>query len=160
MSTPEVSPLARALGSLPTGLYVVSSRSGERPLGFIGSFVMQQGIAPPVVSVAVGRDREHLKAIRESGRFALSILDEESSKVMSAFFKKYDGDQTPFDHVEHSDSPSGLPILTGALAWLECKLIGEHELDDHIVVFGTVEAGDKPREGSPSIHLRKNGLGY
>ena len=33
-------------------------------------------------------------------------------------------------------------------------------MGDHVVVFGTVEAGEKLRDGEPSIHLRKNGLAY
>lgn len=160
MSNTDPSPLARALGSLPTGLYIVTTNGEAGPLGFVGSFVMQQGLEPPVVSVAVGRDREHLAAMRSAGRFAISILDESSQGSMGAFFKKYEGDATPFDQLNTATSPGGMTVLSDALAWFECELTGEHETGDHVVVFGRVVEGDKAREGSPSIHLRKNGLGY
>lgn len=155
-----LSPLAMALGRMPTGLYIVSTLDGATPLGFLGSFVMQASIEVPQVLVAVGRDREHLHAMRASGRFALSILDAGSQKSMGAFFKKYEGSETPFDHVATSLSPAGLPVLSEALAWLECELSGEFDAGDHVVVFGKVVAGEQLHEGDPSIHLRKNGLGY
>ena len=156
----ELTPLARALGRIPTGLYIVATRDSGKPLGFVGSFVVQVGFEPPTVCVAVGRDRDHLSAIREQGRFALSVLDRDSSGLMGPFFMQYEDDETAFDHVEHTDSPGGMPILSGALAWLDCAVTGEHEAGDHVVVFGTVENADLLREGDPSVHLRKNGLSY
>ena len=156
----EISPLAQALGRMPTGLYIVSTLDGDSALGFLGSFVMQASIEVPQVSVAVGQGREHLAAIKKSGRFAISILDAGSQKSMGAFFKKYEGGESAFDHVEHKPSPAGLPVLTESLAWFECEFSGEFDAGDHVVVFGKVVAGEQLHEGEPSIHLRKNGLGY
>jgi flavin reductase (DIM6/NTAB) family NADH-FMN oxidoreductase RutF len=153
----DLSPVAQALGRMPTGLYLVTTRDGEAPLGFVGSFVMQAGFEPPTIMVAIGSDRDHLAAIRASGRFAVSILDEASKGLMSAFFGK---DGSPFDAVQHADSPGGMPVFPEALAWLDCKLSGEHALGDHVAVFGTVEAAERLRDADPSIHLRKNGLSY
>lgn len=153
-------PLALALGRIPTGLYVVTTLLDGRPLGFVGSFVMQVGFAPPSVSVAVAKGREHLAAIRAQGRFAVSVLDAASQGLMGAFFKKPEAGRSPFDTLEHRASPAGLPILAGALAWLDCRVTGEHGLGDHVVVFGEAEHGELLRAGDPAVHLRKNGLGY
>jgi flavin reductase (DIM6/NTAB) family NADH-FMN oxidoreductase RutF len=162
MTETELSPLARALGRVPTGLYVVTTTAEDgAPLGFVGSFVVQVGFDPPSVCVAVGHGRAPLAAMRATKRFALSILDAHSAKAMGAFFKRYEGEDTPFDHVAHAPaSGDGPPVLTEALAWLDCRVTGEHELADHVVVFGAVTAGGQTREGDPSVHLRKNGLGY
>lgn len=160
MADTELTPLALALGRVPTGLYIVTTLDGDTPVGFVGSFVMQNGLEPPVLSVAVGKARGPLAPLRANGRFAVSVLDAESQGVMSAFFRKYEDGQTPFDKLEVEHAPGGSPVLTKALAWLECRITGEHELDDHIVLFGEVEAGSQAREGAPSLHLRKNGLGY
>jgi flavin reductase (DIM6/NTAB) family NADH-FMN oxidoreductase RutF len=153
------SPLARALGRIPTGLYVVTTRTADAALGFVGSFLMQVGFAPPTVSIAIARERSHLPAIRSAGRFAVSILSGADPALMAPFFRREPG-RSPFDAVEHRPSPTGLPILAGALAWLDCRVSGEHETGDHVVVFGIAEHGELLREGDPSIHLRKNGLGY
>ncbi|MFT5288207.1 MAG: flavin reductase (DIM6/NTAB) family NADH-FMN oxidoreductase RutF [Planctomycetota bacterium] len=159
-STPPPSHLALSLGRMPTGLYLVTTKTPDGPVGFIGSFVMQMGFKPPTLCVGVGKERGPLAAMRAHGSFAVSILDAKSQGLMGAFFKKYEDGSGPFDQVEHKAAPSGAPIITGALAWMDCSISGEHELDDHVVVFGTVEAGELLREGDPSIHLRKNGLSY
>jgi flavin reductase (DIM6/NTAB) family NADH-FMN oxidoreductase RutF len=138
---------------------VTTLRSGQ-PLGFVGSFLMQASFEPPAVSVAIARGREHLAAIRAHGRFAVSVLDGASQGLMGAFFKRHEPPRTPFDGLEHQPSPGGLPILSAALAWLECRTSGEHESGDHVIVIGTVEHGALLRNGDPAIHLRKNGLGY
>ena len=148
----DISPLAQALGRIPTGLYIVSTRHG----GTLGSFLMQVGFAPPTVCVAVGTGRGALEAIRGSGRFGVSILDAESRGLMAPFFKS----EAPFDEVEHQDAPGGSPVLTGALAWFECEVTGEHDAGDHVVVFGTAVSGAQHRAGDSATHLRKNGLGY
>lgn len=158
--SPAHTSLALALGRIPTGLYVVSTLQESRPLGFVGSFVMQVGFEPPTVLVAIARGREHLEAIRGTGRYAVSILDSVSQDLMGPFFKRHGPGRSPFDEVEHVKSPAGLPVLTGALAWIECAVASEHEGGDHVVVFGTVEHGELLRPGDPAVHLRKNGLAY
>lgn len=160
MSQPELSPLALALGRIPTGLYIVSAREGPRPIGFVGSFVMQVGLEPPVVCVAVGRSRGPLEALRAGKHFGLSVLDPQSGGLMKHFFKKPTEGASVWDGLAHSEAPGGSPVLDDALAWLECLVCGEHALADHVVLFGEVVAGELRRAGDPSIHLRKSGLGY
>lgn len=159
MSSPLTS-VALALGRIPTGLYVVTTLQDGRPMGFVGSLLMQVGFAPPVLAVAVAKEREHLDAIRVHGRFAVSVLDGDSQALMSPFFKRHAAGSSPFDQVRHQATPAGLPVLSGALAWLECRVTGEHATGDHVVVFGETEHGELLRPGDPSIHLRKNGLSY
>jgi len=154
------SPLARALGSIPSGLYVVTTLKDDRPSGFLGSFVMQAGFEPPMVSVAIGLDRPHLADIRASGRFALSVLDPTSRGLMTPFLRRIQAPATPFDGLALGRTAKGSVVLTDALAWLDCELRGEHPSGDHVVVFGEVVEASLLREGDPSTHVRKNGLGY
>jgi flavin reductase (DIM6/NTAB) family NADH-FMN oxidoreductase RutF len=121
---------------------------------------MQVGFSPPVVSVAIGQSREHLAAIRANGRFCVSVLDGASQKLMGPFLKRHEPGRSAFDQLEHRPSPAGLPVLAGALAWLDCRVSGEHATGDHVVVFGLVEHGELLRPGDPAVHLRKSGLEY
>jgi len=148
------------LGRIPTGLYVVTAKTPERPWGFVGSFLVQVAFDPPTIGLAIGRQRPHLEAIRAAGRFAVSILDGASRPLMGPFFKRYPEGGSPFDELEHRPAPGGAPILDGALAWLDCSVAGEHAAGDHVVVFGRVEAGACLRPGDPAIHVRSDGLAY
>ncbi len=160
MADATPSPLARALGRIPTGLYLVTTPSPEGPLGFLGSFVMQVGLEPPVVCVAVGHARAHLEAIRASGTFGVSVLDGASKGLMNRFFGKLPDGEGPFDGQRLAHGALGSPLFEDALATFECRLTGEHDAGDHVVLFGEVTEGRLAREGDPAVHLRKNGLGY
>ena len=160
MPDTDLSPLAKALGRVPCGLYIVTTRADGRPIGFLGSFVMQVGLDPPTLCVAVGKGRAHLEAMRTSGRFALSQLDKHSARLMTSFLKKPADGASPFDGLALRRTPGGSTVLTDALAWLECEVRGEHDAGDHVVVFGQVVDGELLREGDPRVHLRKDGLGY
>ena len=160
MADAAASPVARALGRIPSGLFIVTTTRDDRPIGFLGSLVMQMGFAPPTVAVAVGRDRPHLADMRQSGRFALSILDAASRGLMTPFLRKLTPGATPFDGLTVAKTAAGTPVLGGALAWLDCRITGEHATGDHVVVFGEVVEGALLRDGDPSTHLRKNGLDY
>ena len=160
MADTEPTPLAQALGRIPTGLYIVSTLEDGKPVGFVGSFLMQVGLEPPVVCVAVGKARGPLEALRATGRFGVSILDGESQGVMGRFFGKLEDGESPFDTLDVAQGRGGSPVLSAALAWFECRVTGEHEVGDHVVLFGEVEDGSQARAGDPSVHLRKNGLGY
>jgi flavin reductase (DIM6/NTAB) family NADH-FMN oxidoreductase RutF len=156
-----LSDLARALGRIPTGLYVAATRTGGAPVGFVASLLVQTGFDPPTVALAVARARPHLAALRASQRFAVSILDAQSRGLMGAFFKAYPPGRGPFDQVENDAAPGGSPVLRGALAWLECEVSGEYDGGgDHVVLFARVTHGRVARPGDPAVHLRKNGLDY
>ncbi len=160
MPDAQITPLASALGRLPAGLYIITTLKDGQPLGFVGSFLAQTGLEPPRLCVAIGKGRDHLEALRETGSFTVSILDKSSSAVMGAFFKPAPEGKTHYDGLETAQAPSGIPVIATALAWLDCKACGEFNGGDHIVVFGEVTAGEQLREGDPLIHLRKNGLSY
>jgi flavin reductase (DIM6/NTAB) family NADH-FMN oxidoreductase RutF len=160
MPSTEHPPLSRALGRIPSGLYVVTTVADGAPLGFLGSFVQQVGFEPPTLVVAVGRERPHLEAIRSFGWFALSVLDPASKGLMAPFFRSLPPGQSPFDDVATATTPEGLATLADALAWIECRVLGEHPAGDHVVVFGEAVRGQMTRDGEPLVHLRRNGFSY
>ena len=160
MADPVTSPVARALGRIPSGLFIVTTLRDRRPVGFLGSFVMQVGFEPPMVCVAVGKQRPQLEDMRAWERFSLSILDPSSRGSMTPFLRKLSGGSSPFDGLEVASASSGTPVLAGCLAWVDCKIRGEFETGDHVVIFGEVVEGALLREADPSVHVRKSGLGY
>jgi flavin reductase (DIM6/NTAB) family NADH-FMN oxidoreductase RutF len=159
MTRPEPNPIARALGRIPSGIFIVTATHERKPVGFVGSFVMQMGFEPPTVCVAVAKDRKQLDDLRAGGRFALSILDAQSRKLMASFLK-YGDDGTAFDHMKVGRTRSGLPVILDALAWVDCVIRGEHATGDHVVLFGEVVEGAVLRDGEPCVHVRKDGLAY
>lgn len=156
----DPSPLARALGRFPSGLFILTTEAPDGPIGFLASFCQQVGFEPPTVAVAVGRQRGPLEAIRSAGSFALSVLDSSSKGCMAPFFGKVPDGEGPFDVLAHSRPEGPCVVLDDALAWVQAEVVGEHALEDHVVIFGKATAGGVRRDGEPLVHLRKNGLSY
>lgn len=160
MSRTEHPPLARALGRVPSGLYIVTAVGDEGPMGFLGSFVQQVGFEPPTLVVAVGQDRAHLAAMRRSGAFAVSVLDSASKGLMAQFYKPAAQGSDPFGGLATLRTPKGQWVLADALAWIECQVVGEQDVGDHVAVFGRATEGALHREAEPLVHLRRNGFSY
>lgn len=154
------SPLSRALGRVPAALYVVSTLRAGEPVGFVGSLVQQVGFEPPMLCLAVAREREPLRDLRACGRFSLSLLDAASRSRIGPFLKHAAPGSSPFDGLALGRTPAGLPYLAEGLAWFDCRIVSEHEGGDHVVLFAVVEAAATLREGEPHVHLRRNGLAY
>src|SRR5215472_10277176 len=68
----EHSPLALALGRVPSGLFILTVRREGRATGMLASWVQQAGFEPPMLTVAVQRDRYVGDWIAVSGRFVLN----------------------------------------------------------------------------------------
>ncbi len=157
----QLSAIAQALGRIPSGLFIVTTTGSSGTTGFVASFVQQVGFDPPTIAIAVNRERGPLQAIRENGRFSLSLLDKSSSGLMGRFFSKLKDGETPFDGQPIHTTAAGSSVFSDALAWYDCKLLENgYDNGDHHVLFGVVEEADLSHEGDPLIHLRKNGLDY
>jgi flavin reductase (DIM6/NTAB) family NADH-FMN oxidoreductase RutF len=160
MERPEPNAIATALGRIPSGLFIVTTRLDGERLGFLGSLVQQVGFVPPVVCIAMAKDRPQSTSFAKAGRFALSILDEESVGLRSVFLKRLPEGQSPFEGLNVGEAASGSPVLLDALAWIDCRIVARHDTADHAVFFGEVVEAQVLRAGRSHVHLRKNGLSY
>ena len=59
----DVPPWAAALGRIPSGLFVLTARNGERETGMLASWVQQCSFTPPCVSVALRKGRELIPVV-------------------------------------------------------------------------------------------------
>jgi flavin reductase (DIM6/NTAB) family NADH-FMN oxidoreductase RutF len=80
------------------------------------------------------------EAISAAQSFGVSILSAEQREVARYFadWRRPRG-KAQFDSMDCVDGPlTGSPLLTGCLAWLECKLVSVYEGGDHSIFLGEV----------------------
>ena len=135
-----------ALRSFAAGVTVVTTRDPEgHPSGLTASAFTSVSLEPPLVLVCVDHGATAHPDFRACGRFAVNVLRREQ-EALSRQFAASGGDK--FRGVPHHDGKSGLPLLDGALATLECRLVDAHEAGDHTIFIGEVEvasvAGGRP----------------
>lgn len=131
-----------AFWNMSYGVYVVSTLDGDRPTGCIANSAMQITSSPATVAISINHDNYTNGCIAKNGKFAISILTEQSdSELIGRFGFQSGKDVNKFDGVDFAEK-AGIPVVTDACAYLVCKVIQTMETDTHTVFLGEVIAAD------------------
>lgn len=150
-----------ALGRLPSGLFILTARQGERATGLLVSWVQQAGFDPPMLTVALRRDRFVTDWVAASGRFALSQVAAGDKSLLRHFARGFEPDAPAFDGLDLAPISAGGPILARALTYLDAEVSGQVDSGDHRVVLGRIIGGAVlDGEGHPMVHVRRDGSHY
>jgi flavin reductase (DIM6/NTAB) family NADH-FMN oxidoreductase RutF len=153
----------RVLWSLPTGLFVVGSRSGERRKLMTANWVMQVAVTPKLVAVSVERGSVTASLVEDGGGFSVSVLSRSDRALVRRFVKPVEeivtngaGAAETMQGVPVLELAGGLPRLEAAVAWLACRVrhTGDWAGSDdtprasHILFVGeVVDAGERVEAG-------------
>jgi flavin reductase (DIM6/NTAB) family NADH-FMN oxidoreductase RutF len=116
----------------------------------VGTFT-SISLDPPLVGFFPSKDSRSWPRIAESGRFCVNILGTHQIDLCKHFASKIDD---KFADLSHGVSPSGLPLIDQAVAWIDCRIDSVQEIGDHYFVVGSVEAMGKAESANPLIFLR------
>jgi 3-hydroxy-9,10-secoandrosta-1,3,5(10)-triene-9,17-dione monooxygenase reductase component len=147
----EPSLFRSALGQFCTGVTIVTSHDGTAPAGFACQSFAALSLDPPLVLFCPSRKSRTWPMIEATGTFAVNVLAEDQ-RDLSAVFGAPGTDK--FAGLDWSPSPSGAPLLAGALTWIDCALETVHDGGDHRVVIGRVTALGDLRDGRPLLFHR------
>lgn len=114
--------LAAALGRIPSGLFVVTCREGQRETGLLASFVQQCSFVPPLVSLAVKVGRAVLDWLEPGKQFTINILDETQTDMIAHFGRGFGLDENPFEELEVERSEEWGAVLRDCLAYLHVRV--------------------------------------
>lgn len=154
--------LDKALGRLSGGLYIITARKGNLSSAMLASWVAQASFEPLGVSIAVAKDRAIESLMQVGDRFVLNILEEGNySHLMRHFLKRFAPGQDRFEGINTQPAQNGSPILTDALAYLECQVMSRMDAGDHWIVYSSIDTGRVSKEnGMTAVHHRKVGNHY
>jgi flavin reductase (DIM6/NTAB) family NADH-FMN oxidoreductase RutF len=156
-----ISGLGQALGRIPSGLYILTVEHGERATGMLASWVQQAGFDPPMVTVAIRRDRHVADWVAASGKFTLNQLAIGSKALIRHFGRGFEPDAPAFEGVPLRHDARGGPVLAGAMAYLDAEVAGELATGDHrIFVARVVDGALLQPDAEPLVHVRTNGFHY
>ena len=154
--------LETALGRISSGLYIITAKKGEITGAMLASWVSQASFEPLGLTIAVAKDRAIESLMQVGDRFVLNVLEEGNYQgLMKHFLKRFPPGADRFAGVKTQPAENGSPILTDALAFMECEVASRMECSDHWIVYSTVDNGrvSKP-EALTAVHHRKVGNYY
>jgi flavorubredoxin/flavin reductase (DIM6/NTAB) family NADH-FMN oxidoreductase RutF len=154
--------LEKALGRISNGLYIITTRKDDVNGAMLASWVAQASLQPLGFTVAVAKDRAIDSLMQVGDKFVLNVLEEGNyQELKKHFLKRLVPGADRFAGVKTQTAKNGSPILTDALAYMECEIVSSIECSDHWLLYCTVADGrvSKP-EGLTAVRHRKVGTYY
>jgi 3-hydroxy-9,10-secoandrosta-1,3,5(10)-triene-9,17-dione monooxygenase reductase component len=134
--TPDARTFRDAFGRFATGVALITAAPDGEPTGLIVNSLTSVSLEPPLVSFSPSRSSLTWSRMRRAGRFGVNVLGRQHGH----FAKR----ATPpgadrFAGLDWQLGEGGVPLLTDALAALECEIVAEHRAGDHWIVVGRVD---------------------
>ena len=147
--SPEVD--RRVFGDLSYGLYIVTSRDGDRLNGQIVNTVIQVTSDPPRVAVIINKKNLTHEYISKSKVFGVSVLDESTPmKFLGPFGFRSGRDMNKFKEVEFKEGTTGCPLVTEhAISLLEAEVFDQIDLGSHTIFVGDTVYSEVLKDGQP-----------
>jgi flavin reductase (DIM6/NTAB) family NADH-FMN oxidoreductase RutF len=149
----------RVLWAMPSGLYVVGSAAGRRANLMTANLAIQVAVSPKLVGVAIDTSSLTHELVTAGGSFTLSFLAREDRSVVRHFVKP-----VPEDHIVRHGAEvvsmageavevhaTGAPVLSRAVAWLDCATRRRVDLGSHDLFVGEVVAVGGPEGDVPPV---------
>ena len=149
-----------SLRKIPHGVYVIGVKQDSKLNAFTGTWLTQVSFTPPLVALGIKRDSHSLDMVRTDRVFSVNMLGKGHKAIAEHFVKPASTGGEKLSGVGYRLGKTGAPILTEAIAYLECEVREiANELGDHAVVIGeVVEAGVHRDE--PALTLMDTGWHY
>lgn len=154
MSRPDIDAtlFRQLLGRFATGVTVLTTKDGRGvPVGMTASSLASVSLVPPLVSVCVDVSAEMHRALSASGDFVINILAAHQEALSRRFAEE--PAETRFHGIPWRQTATGLIVLDGALAHIECERHADFPLGDHTLFVGRVTGG-ATSEGEPLLYFR------
>jgi len=125
-----------ALGRYATGVAFVTAAPDGEPTGLIINSLTAVSLDPRLISFSPARNSLTWSRMRRTGHFGVNVLGRQHERFARG--------ATPpgadrFANIDWKPGPSGVPLVTDALATLECEIVAQHPAGDHWIVVGHVD---------------------
>ncbi len=140
-----------ALYRFASGVTVVTTKDKKgNYFGITVSAFCSVSLEPPLVLICIDKKTGSHHAFTESRAFVVNFLREDQQQISQHFASPM---PDKFSSINYRESIHGLPVLSDALAVLECRLIYSYEGGDHTIFVGEVER-TSISDGNPLIYFQ------
>lgn len=126
----------KVMGNFATGVTIVTIQDQKgNPYGLTVNAFTSVSLNPVLVLVCLSDQLSGRELFQKESQFAVNILAQDQQDLSDHFAKSgTDRSKGPF-----STGKTGVPVLEGVLAQLECELVSEFPGGDHTIILGEVK---------------------
>src|SRR3989442_1611538 len=143
--------LREVMRRFPAPVAVVTTAVGGERFGLTVGSLVSLSLEPQLVGISIGKDSSSHEPIRRAGGWAVSLLSGAQAEVARHFARSGIPPVALWIGIDVRDGSRG-PLVDGALGWLECKTVSEHEAGDHTVFVGEVESIETGAPGEGLVY--------
>jgi flavin reductase (DIM6/NTAB) family NADH-FMN oxidoreductase RutF len=150
----------KVMGHFATGVTVVTVLYDDRPRGITVNALTSVSLEPPLVVIAIDRRRRITPSLRAAGRFAVNVLGEQQQRLSDCFAgAAMEPGVEEFCGAAWHPGETGLVLLDGAIATLECTVERTVSAGDHDMYIARVDALDTTEaHAQPLLYYRRRYL--
>jgi flavin reductase (DIM6/NTAB) family NADH-FMN oxidoreductase RutF len=128
-----------AMRHLAGGVSVITVGRGKEITGMTVTSVSSLSVDPPTLIVSINRESSSWPLLKRHGVFGVNILTSDQLDIAERFTGKggLNGAER-FAGAEWTTRASGVPLLAGALAAIDCEVEDIVERHSHAIVIGRV----------------------
>lgn len=144
--------LRAMMARFATGVTVVTARHGPLLAGMTANAIASISINPPLMLASIGERSETHGAITNSHSFAISVLAATQRPVAECFAQSTTAAKLQrFCDAPWHEGETGSPILDGAIAYFDCRLVARHAGGDHSIFIGEIVGAGYDEAAEPLI---------
>jgi flavin reductase (DIM6/NTAB) family NADH-FMN oxidoreductase RutF len=146
-----------AFSALVHGVYVVTTKSGDRVNGMTAAWVSQVSLKPLLIVASIAPPRYSHDLIKASGVFAINVLASGQIDLGKRFGYKSGRKVDKFAGLDYITAATGAPILPQAYAYFDLRLVDAFAAGDHTLFVGEVlDAKILHPEASPLVFKKSD----
>jgi len=123
-----------ALGRFGTGVTIVTTSDGDKPLGITVNSFSSVSLDPALVLWSVAKTSYRYDHFKSASHYAIHVLDHKQADLAMQFAK----DAQSFSECDWLLSDAGVPLIEHCNARFECQRVSVHDGGDHSIVVGKV----------------------
>lgn len=139
-----------AMSHFASGVTIVTTEHEGRPFGMTVASFASLSLNPKLVLICIETSVKTHDAIIAAGKFGVNILGSDQADISSRFASRA---EDKFAGIDIFRDTLDIPMITGALTTIECRLHAQLPGGDHSIFVGEV-ADVQTREGDPLLYFR------
>ena len=153
----------RVLWTMPSGLYVLGARDGDRLNGMTLNWATQVSDEPKLLAVSVEKPAFTHELLLAGRVFTLNVIDREDRAIVRKFTKPVEVDRAAraLNGFPYREGTTGAPILLQAVGYLDCEVRQTVDCGSHTLFLGEiVDAGFNKAEESAVLRMEDTRMNY
>jgi len=139
----------------PSGVGVVSSILGDFRHGMTVNSFTSISVNPALVTVTMMNTSRTYHMVGSSGIFGITILSADQQDIADRFAGRRSEESNRFEGILYFTLETGVPFITGGLAYLDCRVVFSHPMPESTLFIGEVLAAQRIEDDRPLVYFNR-----